>query len=89
MPQDSFAHATDSLIAPARLAFAIVPNDTLDLDEVTKAVYVGTGGDIVIRAIDSDADVILRNVVSGSVLAIRTSAIRATGTTASDMVGLA
>lgn len=89
MPQDSFAHATDSLIAPARLAFAITPSDALDLDEVTKAIYVGTGGDIVLRAIDSDSDVILRNVVAGSVLAIRTAAVRATGTTAADLVGLA
>lgn len=89
MPQNSFAHATDSLIAPARLAFGITPNDTVDLADVTKALYVGTGGDIALRAIDTDTDVILRNVVGGTVLAIRIAAIKATGTTASDLVGLA
>ncbi|WP_169711944.1 spike base protein, RCAP_Rcc01079 family [Erythrobacter tepidarius] len=86
---DHFSTAIDSLIAPARLAFAIVPADTSDLPQYTKAIYVGTGGDIALRAVGSDEDVVLRNVASGSVLAIRVAALRQTGTTASDIVGLA
>jgi hypothetical protein len=86
---DPFGNAGDSLIAPARLAFAIAPTDGSNLALGTKALYVGNGGDIVLRAVGSDSDVVLRNVISGSVIAIRVAAIRQTGTTASNIVGLA
>jgi hypothetical protein len=89
MPTDRFESVSDSLIAPARLAFAIAPNDTANLPQTTKAVYVGTGGDIALRAVGSTEDVVLRNVVAGSVLAIRLQAVRVAGTTASNLVGLA
>lgn len=87
--QDPFASASDSLIAPAREAFPITPEDDTNISRATKAIYVGSSGDIVLRAIGSDTDVIFRNVVAGSVLAIRLRAVRATGTTASDLIGLA
>lgn len=89
MMTDSFGSASDSLIAPARNAFAITPQDNTDLGAFTKAIYVGTGGTIVLRAIGSETDVTLSNVQDGSILDIRCSAIRATGTSASDIVGLA
>lgn len=89
MPQDPFAATSDSLIAPARCAFAITPVDGGTLGAATKAIYVGTGGHITLRAVGSDSDVAIRNVPSGTVLAIRVAAIRAAGTTAADIVGLA
>lgn len=89
MPTDNFSSSSDSLIAPARIAFAIVPDDSNDLPQRPKALYVGSGGDIALRAVGSDGEVLLRNVASGSVLAIRVAAIRSNGTTASDIVGLA
>lgn len=89
MSNDSFNLATDSLIAPARMAFAITPNDATDLPSAAKALYVGSGGDITIRTVAAAEDVTLRNVLSGSVLAIRIRAVRQTGTTATDLVGLA
>lgn len=89
MVSDKFDSATDSLIAPSTDCFAITPNDSSDVSTATKAIYVGTGGDIALRAIGSNADVTFRNVATGSILDIRVSAIRATGTTAQDIVGLA
>jgi hypothetical protein len=86
---DPFSAASDSLIAPAREAFAIAPSDNAEFPRATKALYVGTGGDVVLRAVGSDTDVVLRNVVAGSVLAIRLRAVRASGTTAANLVGLA
>lgn len=86
---DHFSAAVDSLIAPARLAFPIEPSDAGDLPQSTKAIYVGTGGNIALRAVGSDGDVVLRNVMAGSVIAIRVAAVRQTGTTASNIVGLA
>lgn len=86
---DPFSSTMDSLIAPARQAFAIVPNDALSLTTTTRAIYVGTNGDVALRAVGSAADVILKNVAAGSVLPIRVAAVRQSGTTASDLVGLA
>jgi hypothetical protein len=88
MSSTSFSSTTDSLIAPARRCFAIQPDDTANLTILPKALFVGTGGNLVVGAVDSDADVVFANVPSGSVLDIRLIAIRATGTTASDLVGL-
>ncbi len=82
-------HFTDSAIAPSQHCFEIVPHDTDLLPAVTKGLYVGTGGDIAVRTLRSDVDVIFRNVPSGYILDIRLSAVRSTGTTAADMIGLA
>lgn len=89
MPFDPFENSTDSLITPAKTAFAITPDDVADLPSVTKALYVGNGGDITVRPVDADADVTFRNLVTGTVLPVRMSAVRSSGTTATDMVGLA
>lgn len=89
MNNDPFNSAADSLIAPARLAFAVEPDDQASFAIAPKALYVGTGGDITLRTVAGTADVTFRNVPSGSVLAIRTSAVRQTGTTADHLIGLA
>lgn len=89
MASDPFASSSDSLIAPARTAFAIMPSDTTSLPKPTKAIYVGSGGDLTVRLVGAPGDVTFKNVVSGTVLAIRISAIRETGTTVADLVGLA
>lgn len=89
MPLDPFASTTDSLIAPARRAYSITPTNGVDLESATKAIYIGTGGDITLRAVGSETDVVLRNIPNGTVLAIRVAAVRLAGTTASDIVGLA
>jgi hypothetical protein len=89
MPLDTFGAVLDSLIAPARNCFSITPNDTAALPFVPKAIYVGTGGSLVVRAIDGSSDVTFTNVPNGSILDIRVSSIRATGTTAANLIGLA
>lgn len=89
MPKDNFQNSSDSLIAPAQVCFHVTPHDTQELEAVTKAIYVGQGGDVTLRAVDSTSDTIFRNVQTGSILDVRVSAIRSTGTSASDIVGLA
>jgi hypothetical protein len=80
-------HYADSAIAPARAPFAITPSDTERLPAPTKAIYVGTGGAVVVRGVDAAADVTYRNVPGGSYLIICASHVRASGTTAADLVG--
>lgn len=88
MPHDPFAQTVDSPIAPATHCFAISPNDTEDLDRVTKAIYVGAGGDVALVAAAGEAPVVFQNVASGAILDVRVRAVKATGTTASGIVGL-
>ena len=86
---DTFQTTADSLTAPSRAPFPIQPSDTAALATLPKAIFVGTGGGVTLRGIDAKADVVLKNVASGQVLDIRASHVRATGTTAADLVGLA
>lgn len=89
MPLDNFSAALDSLIAPARNCFPITPHDITALPLLPKALYVGNGGNLVVRAIDGTSDVTFANVASGSILDIRVTAVRATGTSAFNLIGLA
>ena len=86
---DRFDTQLDSLSQPARRAFAITPHATNEIDPLPKAIYVGTGGHVTLRAADGTADVVFRNVASGQILDVRARHVRASGTTAADIVGLA
>lgn len=88
MPIDPFALHSDSLMAPAKAAFAITPDDSVELPMVAKAIYVGTGGDLVLRAVDSEADATFVNLPDGTILPVRVRAVRASGSTAANIVGL-
>ena len=44
MLQDKFENSVDSLTSPASNCFAIVPSDSSDLVNATKAIYIGSGG---------------------------------------------
>ena len=89
MPTDSFANHIGALNDPARDAFAIQPSDSGALAVLPRALYVGTGGALTLRCVDGQADVVFKNVGSGQILDLRVSHVRATGTTAADLVGLA
>jgi hypothetical protein len=77
------------LAAPSRAPFAVTPHDTNELGTIPKALYVGTGGNITLRGVGGTADVIFKNVANGQVLDVRAQYVRATGTTAADIVALA
>ena len=86
---DSFTTHGDSLSAPARAPFAVTPHDTNELATIPKALYIGTGGNVVLRGVGGAADVTFKNVANGQTLDVRAQYVRATGTTAADIVGLA
>ena len=88
MFQDPFDSFSDSLISPAGDCFAIAPNDGADLPRATKAIYVGNAGDVAIVPIRGSVGVIFRNVPAGTILDVRARAVKATGTSAGDLVGL-
>jgi hypothetical protein len=84
--QDNFSALSDSVISPSRSAFAVTPHDSNPLARLPKALYVGTGGQITLRCIDDTTDVVFKNVPSGSLVHARAAYVRATGTTAADLV---
>lgn len=88
MPND-FQNYADSPTAPSLLCYPITPSDTVALPHLTKALYIGEGGDIVLRSALGEADVTFTNLPSGYILDVRTLVVRATGTTAAAIVGLA
>ncbi|NQX94812.1 MAG: hypothetical protein HRT64_07845 [Erythrobacter sp.] len=89
MFNDPFSNTLESVVAPASDCFAITPHDTDDLPKATKALFIGVGGDVVLQPVSGSGDITFRNLPDGSVLDVRVRAIRATGTTAANLVGLA
>ncbi|MEL6540848.1 MAG: hypothetical protein AAFP79_15880 [Pseudomonadota bacterium] len=89
MLKDPFENALESVVAPATDCFSITPDDSEELQTATKALFIGVGGDVVIRSVAGETDVTFRNLPDGSVLDVRVRAVRSTGTTAGNLVGLA
>ena len=89
MTFDPFSNSADSLTAPAAQCFIITPSDTAELTQATKAIFVGEGGDVQLLSIENDAPVTFRNLPSGSTLDVRVRQVLQTGTSATDIIGLA
>ncbi|MBB6123255.1 spike base protein, RCAP_Rcc01079 family [Sphingobium subterraneum] len=89
MTTDYFDGQSDAAFQPARRAFAVVPHPTNEVDPLPKALYIGTGGNVTLRSIDGSADVVFKNLASGQILDVRAQFVRVSGTTATDIIGLA
>jgi hypothetical protein len=85
---DQFSGRADSVSAPATRAAAVVPHDSDPLAQIPKALFVGSGGTVVMRGAGGGADQVFKNVADGSVLPFRAQYVRATGTTAADILAL-
>ncbi|MEO0369816.1 MAG: hypothetical protein AAF231_00025 [Pseudomonadota bacterium] len=84
---DDFSTHSETLTAPAAAAETITPSDTQDLAFVTRALYVGQGGDVAVELKSGDS-VVLRNMQASVIYPLRVMRVLATGTTAADIVGL-
>lgn len=85
---DPFSGTLDSVSSPATRAVAVVPHDSNPLADIPKALYIGTAGNVVLRGAGGGADALFKNVANGSILPLRAEYVRATGTTATDIVAL-
>lgn len=86
---DNFKNAVQSALTPSDDAFAVSPHDITPLIAVPKYLYVGGAGRVTLRALGSTADVVFENVPAGGYIYVRASHVRATGTTATAIVGCA
>jgi len=77
-----------SYIDPAKHAIAITPSDTVDISggAFMRGLYIGGAGNISVEM--ANGTVVFYAAVAGSVLPIRTKRVNATGTTATNLVGL-
>lgn len=73
--------------SPARGAVAVTPSDATVLD-TTRALYVGTGGNVAVYMAGKTTSVVFPNVQDGSILPIRVDRVLSTSTTASNIVAL-
>lgn len=74
---------------PAQGAAAVTPSDVADLTvKPCRALYIGVGGDVTLDTADADASILFKNVGSGAVLPVAAARVRATGTTATNIVAL-
>lgn len=83
---DRFAGAVE-LTGPATGAIAIVPSDSVEISRATRGIYVGGAGNLSVVFVD-DTAVTFSNVSAGTTLPLRVSRVKATGTTATNIIGL-
>ena len=84
---DSFDAYTSGLESPASRAASITPNDSTDLTNATRGIYIGGAGDISLITVGGDT-VTLSGVLAGTILPVRAARVRATSTTATNLVAL-
>lgn len=87
-PSYTFSGRNEGISDPADSAEAITPDDVNPLSDIPRALYVGTGGNITMRGAGGSSDKVWKNVPSGVVLPFRARFVRATGTTAADILAL-
>ena len=84
---DSFRKHSRSLTSPPEHGLAVAPSDVADLGHVTRALYVGAGGDVAVRLQDG-TDLVFADVPAGTLLPVRVARVLATGTSADRILGL-
>ena len=88
---DPFSSNSTGLDSPGRNAVAVTPNDSTDLTVQPRGIYVGGAGDVVVQMLNASnaiADVTFVGVAAGSLLPIRPTRVKATSTTATNIVAV-
>jgi len=83
---DRYSQFTTSPVSPASGAFAVIPHDSEALPQTTRALYVGSGGDVAVE-MHWGGMATFANVPDGTLLPVRVSKVL-TATSAAQIVGL-
>ena len=84
---DNFETLLPGLETPPDHAFSITPHDSNELAYVTRGIWIGGDGDLVVIT-KHDETVTFANAVAGTIVPIRAKIVKATGTSATSLVGL-
>jgi hypothetical protein len=85
---DTFEKQPELRWSPAANAVAVTPSDSTELTYVSRALYVGVGGNLAVKLRDDSIAVVLVGVAEGSVLPLQVKQVMATDTTATNIVAL-
>lgn len=69
-------------------AYSITPTDSTDISPHSRALYIGTGGNLTVTLVEDTTSVQFVNVPNGTFMPIQVAIVWNTGTTASDIIGL-
>lgn len=84
---DNFKSNQSGLSSPLTRAVAVTPNDSTDLANVSRAIYVGVAGDLEVITSGGDT-VVFTGVPAGALLPIRAARVKAGQTTAEGILAL-
>jgi hypothetical protein len=82
---DQQSGITEGMMGPADNQVAVTPSDSTDLAYISRALFIGGAGNIVVTPSSGQAN-ITYTVPAGMILPIRVSRVLATGTTATNIV---
>ena len=87
MATDTFSRYRDDKSITAVNAAEVTPSDSTDLTYTTRALYIGSDGNVeVIMA--GGQTVVFNSVFGGTTLAVRVTRVKASNTTATNIVAL-
>lgn len=86
--RDTHPGSYDTFTAPAAWGEVVTPSDVNDLTRVSRAIWVGGGGDINVILEGQGDTVLIKSVPSGTLLPVAASRVKATSTTATNLVAL-
>lgn len=84
---DLYGSNRPELDSPALDGFTVTPSDANDVEYTTRALWVGGAGAVSVE-FKSGTVATFAGVPAGTILPIRVNKVRATGTTASNIIGL-
>ncbi len=82
---DLYAGSGNDLLAPASNAAAVTPSDSVALTFASKRLWVGGAGNVTLITVGG-ATVTYTAVPAGTYLNVRANQVKATGTTATNIV---
>jgi hypothetical protein len=85
---DAFDDQQPGLNSPASKLTAITPDDSNDLANICRALYVGSGGNVAVIAAGDSVAVTIPSVPSGAILPIRVKRLMLSNTTAGSFIAM-
>ncbi|MCK5292788.1 MAG: hypothetical protein KAR39_12335 [Thermoplasmata archaeon] len=84
---DKFEHYSEGLESPASNAMAIIPSDTIDLEQTTRGLYVGSSGNVKVTMAGGQT-ILFGGLLAGMIYPLRVTRVYLTDTEATGIVGV-